>query len=109
MCLREAEQVAYKILLRIPIKFEDSRVSRPPGRNPEPSVASCACHTRSTADSGPMFADYLRAQADKCDRWSRDCFDLTAATRFRLMAEEFRMKATEIEAAAPKPIEKDNR
>jgi len=47
-----------------------------------------------------MMADYLRKQAATCLIWARDCFDLQAATRMRLMAEEFRAKADEIEASS---------
>jgi hypothetical protein len=46
-----------------------------------------------------MTGDYLRTQARTCLAWARDCFDLTTATRLRLMAEEFAAKADEIEAA----------
>jgi len=45
-----------------------------------------------------MIADYLRVQARTCLTWARECFDLAAATRLRLMAEEFMAKADEIEA-----------
>jgi hypothetical protein len=44
-----------------------------------------------------VIADYLRKQARTCLNWSRDCFDLQAAARLRLMAEEFNAKAAAIE------------
>jgi hypothetical protein len=46
-----------------------------------------------------MTGDYLRRQARTCLAWARDCFDLTTATRLRLMAEEFMTKAEEADAA----------
>ena len=46
-----------------------------------------------------MSADYLRKQATTCLSWARECFDLEAARRLRLLAEEFRAKADEIEAS----------
>lgn len=46
------------------------------------------------------MGDYLRRQAARCIGWSRDSFDLEAARRLRLMAEEFRQKATEIDATS---------
>ena len=46
-----------------------------------------------------MTGDYLRTHARTCLAWARDCFDLTTATRLRLMAEEFVTKADEIDAA----------
>ena len=48
-----------------------------------------------------MVPDYLRKQANKCLSWARDCFDLETATRLRLLADELRTKANEIEAGAP--------
>ena len=47
------------------------------------------------------MANYLRAQAATCLNWSRDCFDLTVATRLRLLAEELMAKAAELEAGSP--------
>jgi hypothetical protein len=47
--------------------------------------------------------DYLRKQANKCLSWARECFDLETATRLRLLAEEFRAKADEIDAGKPSP------
>jgi hypothetical protein len=44
--------------------------------------------------------DYLRRQASTCLKWASECFDLEAAMRLRLMAEEFVAKADEIEAKA---------
>jgi hypothetical protein len=46
-----------------------------------------------------MTGDYLRMQARTCLDWARDCFDLTTATRLRLMAEELAAKADRIDAA----------
>jgi hypothetical protein len=46
------------------------------------------------------MAEYLRAQAATCLLWSRDCFDLTVATRLRLLAEELMAKAAELEAGS---------
>jgi hypothetical protein len=45
-----------------------------------------------------VSGDYLRKQAATCVAWARECFDLETATRLRLMAEEFKAKANEIEA-----------
>ena len=49
-------------------------------------------------DSPRVSGDYLRKQAATCLAWARECFDLETATRLRLMAEEFKAKANEIEA-----------
>jgi hypothetical protein len=54
-----------------------------------------------------VTADYLRRQAATCTSWARECFDLETATRLRLMADEFRAKADEIEASARFEIEPD--
>ena len=50
-------------------------------------------------DSPRVSGDYLRKQAAACLAWARECFDLETATRLRLMAEEFKAKANEIEAS----------
>lgn len=50
-------------------------------------------------DSQRVSSDYLRKQAATCLAWARECFDLETATRLRLMAEEFKAKANEIEAS----------
>jgi hypothetical protein len=42
-------------------------------------------------------ADYLRRQAENCLRWATDCFDLTTATRLRLLAEQFLIRARLVE------------
>ena len=42
-------------------------------------------------------AQFLRRQADTCIRVARQCFDLTASERLRIMASELRAKAAEIE------------
>ena len=47
-----------------------------------------------------MTSDYLRNQAKTCLAWARECFDLGTATRLRLMAEEFLVKADEIDTRA---------
>lgn len=41
--------------------------------------------------------EFLRRQADNCIRVARQCFDLTASERLRIMATELREKADEIE------------
>jgi hypothetical protein len=51
------------------------------------------------AQERAVTADYLRKQARKCLDWARDCFDLSTATRLRLMADEFNAKAAEIESS----------
>ena len=43
---------------------------------------------------------YLRRQADRFQRLSRNCTDLTTARDLRLMAEEYFAEATVIEANA---------
>lgn len=48
------------------------------------------------------MGDYLRKQAATCTMWSRECFDLEAARRLRLMAEELRQKAGQIDADSTK-------
>ena len=47
-------------------------------------------------------ADYLRRQAESCLSLSRATFDLAIAGRLRAMAEDFRRKAQEIDAACTK-------
>jgi hypothetical protein len=47
---------------------------------------------------------YLRLQADRCQRLSRSCMDLGTARDLRIMAEEYLIQASKIEAndsAAP--------
>lgn len=41
---------------------------------------------------------YLRLQADRCQRLSRNCMDLGTARDLRIMAEEYVAEALEIEA-----------
>jgi hypothetical protein len=41
--------------------------------------------------------EFLRRQADNCIRVARQCFDLTASERLRIIASELRDKADEIE------------
>ena len=41
---------------------------------------------------------YLRLQADRCQRLSRSCMDLGTARDLRLMAEEYCLEASKIEA-----------
>lgn len=53
------------------------------------------------------MGDYLRRQAATCIGWSRECFDLEAARRLRQMAEAFRAKANEIDAAGNQDDESD--
>lgn len=45
----------------------------------------------------PVESDYLRRQAERCLHWAGDCFDLRAAGRLRLIAEEFLKEADRIE------------
>ena len=47
-----------------------------------------------------MLSEYLRELATRCHQWSRDCFDLRAAERLRLMAGDLIDKANEIERNA---------
>jgi hypothetical protein len=44
-----------------------------------------------------MLPDYLRELALRCRVWSRDSFDLKAAERLRLLAEELTAKANALE------------
>jgi hypothetical protein len=48
---------------------------------------------------------YLRVQANRCQQLSRSCMDLGTAKDLRLMAEEYSVEASRIEAgtAAAKP------
>ena len=43
------------------------------------------------------LAEYLRRQAESCLRIARNCFDLGSAERMRLLANELKAKASEIE------------
>ena len=43
-------------------------------------------------------SSYLRLQADRCEKLSRNCMDLGTAGDLRLMAEEYRGCASRIEA-----------
>jgi primosomal protein N'' len=53
---------------------------------------------RSGSGAQVMLADYLRQQATLCQQWARECFDLAAARRLRLMADAFVAKARELES-----------
>jgi hypothetical protein len=44
-----------------------------------------------------LTAEFLRRQADNCVRVARQCFDLTASERLRIMAAELRAKADELD------------
>jgi len=44
-----------------------------------------------------MIADYLRNQAARCMSLSRVCFDLETARQLRLLAEDLKAKADEID------------
>jgi hypothetical protein len=44
---------------------------------------------------------YLRAQAHRCQQLSRSCMDLGTARDLRLMAEEYSVEASRIEAPSP--------
>jgi hypothetical protein len=46
-----------------------------------------------------LESDYLRQHAARCLLWAADCFDLKAAQRLRLLAEEFARDADRIETA----------
>jgi hypothetical protein len=45
--------------------------------------------------------DYLRLQADRCQRLSRSCVDLGTARDLRLMAEEYFSEATKFTLETP--------
>jgi hypothetical protein len=45
-----------------------------------------------------VLAAYLHKQADNCTEWARECFDLGTAGRLRMMAQDFRAKAHELES-----------
>jgi hypothetical protein len=45
---------------------------------------------------------YLRWQADRCQRLSRNCMDLATARDLRVMAEEYFAEAREMDANAAK-------
>lgn len=47
-----------------------------------------------------MKSDYFRHQARRCLQWAQDCYDLTAAERLRLLAEEFAREASRLELEA---------
>ena len=40
-----------------------------------------------------MDAEYLRAQAERCYRLARECYDLTIARKLNEMGNEFQAKA----------------
>ncbi len=44
-----------------------------------------------------LTAEFLRRQAENCIRVARQCFDLAASERLRIMATELRAKADEID------------
>jgi precorrin-6B methylase 1 len=48
--------------------------------------------------SGPMIVEYLKNQAARCMSLARVCFDLETARQLRLLAEDLKAKADEIEA-----------
>ena len=43
------------------------------------------------------FSDYLQLQSERCFRLARECVHLSVAEQLRLMGEEFRAKASELE------------
>ena len=47
-----------------------------------------------------MSSAYVRLQAERCQRLSRSCMDLGTARDLRLMAEEYFIEASRIEAKA---------
>ena len=42
-------------------------------------------------------SDYYQALARQCESYARECFDLQAVTRFRLLATEFQTRAQELD------------
>lgn len=44
-----------------------------------------------------LTAEFLRRQAENCVRVARQCFDLAASERLRIMATELHAKADEID------------
>jgi hypothetical protein len=48
--------------------------------------------------------EFMRDVAKRCDAISRDCFDLRAAERMRLLADELRDKADEQRSVVRLPI-----
>jgi len=46
---------------------------------------------------------YLRQQADRCQRLSHNCMDLTTARDLRLMAEDYSAEATALEVSTRRP------
>ena len=44
-----------------------------------------------------LTPEFLRRQAENCQRIARTCFDLASAERLRLMAAELNAKATEMD------------
>jgi hypothetical protein len=44
-----------------------------------------------------LNTEFLRRQAENCLRIARSCFDLSSAERLRLMAQELRAQADEID------------
>ena len=74
-------------------------VSGRSGRRCERRPASLSGPSAWPDDGQRVSGDYLRKQAASCLAWARECFDLETATRLRLMAEEFKAKANEIEAS----------
>jgi hypothetical protein len=57
----------------------------------------------------PTEASYFRHQAATCLQWASDCFDLTTATRLRILADHFVDKARKIEAQDQAPIGSANK
>ena len=47
-----------------------------------------------------MIVEYLRNQASRCMSLARVCFDLETARQLRLLAEDLKAKADEIEGKA---------
>jgi hypothetical protein len=47
-----------------------------------------------------MLVEYLKNQAARCMSLARVCFDLETARQLRLMAEDFKAKAGELEQKA---------
>ena len=49
-----------------------------------------------------MLPEFLRQKATECDDLRRNCYDLEIIRRLRIMADELRARADEIEAKPPR-------
>jgi len=57
------------------------------------------------AESVRMLAEFLRRKAAECDEMRRNCYDLDTIQRLRLMADELRAKANEIDGKKSPPLQ----